>query len=117
MRMLLNSRDIAALNRARKVLKRLEDAAWRTSLTQHDPLAPVSGWDLGQLSAAANAADDAIFNVLNSARTHCGVKITDSQLVGETPAQSEEPTGEAPPNDVTNGVPGSMSRTPASAAE
>ena len=87
---LLNSRDIAALNRAREVLKRLEDAAWRGSLRQHDPYAPVAGWDLGRLSEAAAAADDAILHVLSTARTYCGVKITDAQLRGR--AEARQPT-------------------------
>jgi hypothetical protein len=72
------------------VLKLLEDAAWRGSLRQHDPYAPVAGWDLGRLSEAATAADDAIFHVLSTARTHCGVKITDAQLSGR--AEGRQPT-------------------------
>lgn len=79
-RPLLSARDIAALNRARNVLKRVEDAAWKRSLTQFDPYARVSAWDLGRLSDAASVADDAIFHVLSTARHNCHVGITDAQL-------------------------------------
>jgi hypothetical protein len=105
---LLSSRDIAALNRARDVLKRLEDAAFRRSLGQHDPSAAVAGWDLGRLSEAATAADDAIFHVLSTARTYCGVKITDAQLVGRAAATQRTErvahhTDAAQSTDVING--------------
>ena len=90
---MLNARDIAALNRAREVLKRLEDAALDRALGEHDPYAPVAGWDLGRLSEAATAADDAIFHVLWTARTYCGVKITDAQLAGR--AAANQPTARA----------------------
>ena len=65
---LLSSRDIAALNRARAVLKRIEDAAWRRSLSHYDPFAPVTAWDLGRLSEAASSAEGALFHVLTTAR-------------------------------------------------
>ena len=87
---LLNSRDIAALNRAREVLKRLEDAALTKSLGQYDPYAPVAGWDLGRLSEAATAADDAILHVLSVAQIYGGVKIRDAQLTGR--AEARQPT-------------------------
>lgn len=104
---MLHSRDIAALNRARDVLKRLEDAALGRSLGQYDPHAPVAGWDLGRLSEAATAADDAIFHVLSTARTYCGVKITDAQLNGRAKAdqptvQAAQPTDATPSTDVIN---------------
>jgi hypothetical protein len=86
---LLNSRDIAALNRARSVLKRLEDAAWRQSLSHFDPYAPVTAWDLGRLSEAASLADDAILHVLSTARHNCQLPITDAQLLGAEPAQGQ----------------------------
>ena len=88
---LLNSRDIAALNRARDVLRRVEDAAWKRSLGQFDPYAPVSAWDLGRLSEAATVADDAIFHVLSTARTSCGLNVTDVQLAGPQRAQEQAP--------------------------
>lgn len=88
----MNSRDIAALNRARAVLKRLEESAWRRSLSHYDPLAPVTAWDLGRLSEAACVADDAILHVLATARANCKVKMTDAQLFG--PAPVEEPDHE-----------------------
>lgn len=96
---LLNARDIAALIRARDVLKRLEDAAWRRSLSHFDPYASVSAWDLGRLSDAAQRADDAIFHVLSTARHSCHLKITDAQLQAHGPAPlptvgpSDAPTG------------------------
>lgn len=95
------------MNRARDVLKRLEDAALGRSLEQYDPYAPVAGWDLGRLSEAATAADDAIFHVLSIARTYCGVKITDAQLNGRAKAdqptmQVAQPTDATPPTDVNN---------------
>lgn len=86
---MLNSRDIAALNRARDVLRRVEDAAWNRSLGHYDPYAPVSAWDLGRLSEAASVADDAIFHVLSTARTNCGLNITDEQVAGPDRAQEE----------------------------
>lgn len=89
--MLLNSRDIATLNRARAVLKRLEQDAWKRSLSHYDPFAPVTAWDLGRLSEAASAGDDAIFHVLATARASCNVKMTDAQLHG--PAREDEPEG------------------------
>jgi hypothetical protein len=85
---LLNARDIAALNRARNVLRRLEDAAWRRSLSHFDPYAPVSAWDLGRLSHAATVADDAIFHVLSAARHNCHVNVTDAQLAATEPMQA-----------------------------
>jgi hypothetical protein len=88
---LLNARDIAALNRARSVLRRLEDAAWRQSLNHFDPYAPVSGWHLGVLSDAATVADDAIFHVLSIARHNCNVKVTDAQLAMTEPVQNGAP--------------------------
>ena len=84
--------------RARDVLKRLEDAAWRQSLSHFDPYANVSAWDLGRLSDAASVADDAILHVLSTARHNCHLKVTDAQLLTHRPAQaqavrpSEEPT-------------------------
>jgi hypothetical protein len=97
----LNARDVAALNRAREVLKRLEDVALNRALGEHDPFAPVAGWDLGRLSEAATAADDAILHVLRTARTYCGVKITDAQLAGR--AAANQPTASvAQPTDATD---------------
>lgn len=87
---LLTSRDIAALNRAREVLKRIEDTAWRRSLEQYDPFAQVTAWDLGRLSGAATAAEDALFHVLSTARANCGVRMTDVQLRGAERAQADE---------------------------
>jgi len=86
---LLSSRDIAALNRARAVLKRIEDAAWRRSLSYYDPFAPVTAWDLGRLSEAASSAEGALFHVLTTARANCGVKMTDSQLYGPQRPRTE----------------------------
>ena len=98
---MLNARDVAALNRAREVLKRLEDDALNRALGEHDPFAPVAGWDLGRLSEAATAADDAILHVLRTARTYCGVKITDAQLAGR--AAANQPTASvAQPTDATD---------------
>ena len=106
---LLTSRDIAALNRARAVLKRIEDAAWRRSLDHYDPFAPVTAWDLGRLSEAASTAEGALFHVLTTARANCGVKMTDTQLhgpkrasergaeVGHAPAETQEATADPPP--------------------
>jgi hypothetical protein len=107
---LLNARDIAALNRAREVLKRLEDAALDRALGEHDPYAPVAGWDLGRLSQAAAAADDAVLHVLWTARTYCGVKITDAQLAGRAvanrpTARAVQPTDAASPTDAEDRVP------------
>ena len=96
---LLNSRDIAALNRAREVLKRLDDAAWRRSLDYHDPYGSVTAWDLGRLSEAATAAENAIFNVLSTARTQCRVKITDAQLLGTRQPEAAQPTESAQPTE------------------
>src|SRR5262245_28223176 len=119
---LLNSRDIAALNRARDVLKRVDEAAWRRSLSHFDPYAPVSAWDLGRLSEAASIAEDAIFHVLTTARTHCEVKVTDAQLAGTEPGQADadkpadatRPVDSVPPEEAspTNGV--NISRSSAS---
>jgi hypothetical protein len=88
---LLTSKEVAALNRAREVLKRVEDTAWRRSLEHHDPFANVTAWDLGRLSAAASAAEDALFHVLSTARANCGAKITDAQLRGTTPTPAARP--------------------------
>lgn len=91
---LLSSREIAALNRARAVLKRLEEGAWHGSLSHYDPLAPVTAWDLGRLSEAACVADDAILHVLATARANCQVKVTDAQLFGPGPALDPGHEGE-----------------------
>jgi hypothetical protein len=77
------------LNRARKVLKRLEEAAWSEALRHFDPYAPVTAWDLGRLSDAASIADDAIFHVLGTARTNCRVTMTDAQLFGSERAPED----------------------------
>lgn len=93
---LLTAREIAALNRTRKVLKRLEDAAWRRSLEQYDPFAEVTAWDLGRLSGAATVAEDALFHVLSTARANCGVRMSDAQLRGaEVPGDGEREQREA----------------------
>jgi hypothetical protein len=94
---LLTSKEIAALNRAREVLKRLEDTAWRRSLEYYDPFGDVTAWDLGRLSGAASAAEDALFHVLSTARANCGVKMTDAQLRGAAPSP---PVGSGPRADV-----------------
>ena len=107
---LLNARDIAALTRARTVLRRLEDAAWRQSFSHFDPYAPVSGWHLGLLSDAATVADDAIFHVLSVARHNCNVNVTDAQLGVTEPVQTEAPPPlrgtEAKAPDTTSRRPG-----------
>lgn len=92
---LLSSRDIAALNRARAVLKRIEDAAWRRSLSHYDPFAPVTAWDLGRLSEAASSAEGALFHVLTTARANCGVKMTDAQLYGPQRPRTEPTVDDA----------------------
>lgn len=92
---LLSSRDIAALNRARAVLKRIEDTAWRRSLNHYDPFAPVTAWDLGRLSEAASTAEGALFHVLTTARANCGLRVTDSQLYGSDRAQEHAPETDA----------------------
>lgn len=89
---LLSARDIAALNRARQVLRHIEDAAWRQALDHFDPYAPVSSWDLGRLSEAASAADAAIFHVLSTARNDCHVKVSDGQLFGTERASARAET-------------------------
>ena len=89
---LLSSKDVAALNRARAVLKRIEDAAWRRSLNHYDPFAPVTAWDLGRLSEAASTAEGALFHLLTTARANCGVKVTDTQLYGPHRAAQEQVT-------------------------
>lgn len=91
---LLNSRDIATLNRAREVLRRLEETAWTSSFEHFDPYAAVTGCDLGRLSEAANVADDAIFRVLNTARNSCHMRITDDQLF---PSPAYRPKAEKAP--------------------
>ena len=92
---LFSSRDVAALNRARAVLKRIEDAAWRRSLDHYDPFAPVTAWDLGRLSEAASTAEGALFHLLATARANCGVKVTDAQLYGPQRPQELVTQGEA----------------------
>ena len=91
---LLTAKEVAALNRAREVLKRLEDTAWRRSLEHYDPFAEVTAWDLGRLSAAASTAEDALFHVLSTARANCGAKLSDAQLRGTTttPNEQQEPS-------------------------
>ena len=106
---LLNARDIAALIRAREVLQRVEDAAWKRSLSHFDPYASVTGWDLGRLSDAASVADHAIFHVLSTARHNCQVTITDRQLYAHESARpgqagsSEARTDSTTPNAGPNG--------------
>ena len=88
---LLTAKEVAALNRAREVLKRLEDTAWRRSLEHYDPFADVTAWDLGRLSAAASTAEDALFQVLSTARANCGAKLSDAQLRGTASAPTPRP--------------------------
>jgi hypothetical protein len=102
-RRLLNTRDIATLNRAREVLRRVEESAWESSFVHFDPYAPVTGCDLGRLLEAANVAEDAIFRVLNTARSSCHTRITDDQLF---PSPAYRPKAdkapEAPPSPSTS---------------
>jgi hypothetical protein len=93
---LLTARDIAALNKARDVVKRLENTAWRRSLEHFDPFAEVTAWDLGRLSGAASAADDALFHVLSTARSNCGVRMTNDQLRGAEATRQPSERAEAP---------------------
>ena len=106
---LLTSRDIVALNRAREILRRLEDTAWRRSLEQYDPFADVTAWDLGRLSGAATAAEDALFQVLSTARANCGVRVTDTQLRGAERERVHERTG---PETVAEPAPADPSAHP-----
>ena len=118
---LLSSRDIAALNRARAVLKRIEDTAWRRSLNHYDPFAPVTAWDLGRLSEAASAAEGALFHVLTTARANCGVRVTDAQLYGSDRAQehateSEADAGQKQEQEEAEQAPASEPATPVAAS-
>ena len=98
---LLTAKEIATLNRAREVLKRLDDTAWRRSLEHYDPFADVTAWDLGRLSGAASGAEDALFEVLSTAR-NCGAKITDAQVRGTLSARDDgETQGEPAPCEAT----------------
>ena len=94
------------------MLKRLDDAAWRRSLDYHDPYGSVTAWDLGRLSEAASAADNAIFHVLNTARTHCRLKITDAQLVGTRQPEAAQPTKPVEPTEVKQSTEVSNGRVP-----
>ena len=110
---MLNSRDIAALNRARTILMRVEDAASRRALV-HDPYASVTAWDLGRLSEAASVADDALFSFLSTARSHCRLNITDAQLFGPERAQTQtaREIGSAQPIDVPASTEETVARAP-----
>ena len=111
---LLTSRDIAALNRARTILKRVEDAASRRALIHPDPYAPVTAWDLGRLSESASVADDALFSFLSTARSHCRLNITDAQLFGPERAQTQtaREIGSAQPIEVPTSTEESVARAP-----
>lgn len=104
------------------MLKRLEDAALTRSLGQYDPYAPVAGWDLGRLSEAATAADDAILHVLSVARTYCGVKVTDAQLDGQSKARQPtepvaQPTDATQTSEIKDHLPQPIAEAPAASQE
>ena len=116
---LLSARDIAALNRTRAVLKRIEDAAWRRSLDHYDPFAPVTAWDLGRLSEAASTAEGALFHLLTTARANCGVRVTDTQLYGPQRVPERATEGQVDVGQVrenTQQAPASEPPTPVTAA-
>jgi len=80
---MLTSDDITKLNEARKILKRLEDRTRDAFYDLGDTnkySGEVDGHDLGRLSEAADVAEGAIFNVLNTARSYCKVAISDGEM-------------------------------------
>lgn len=79
---LLSHVDIATLNAARTILKRLEkesyDQGWNAPHGGYE--GTVRAQDLGRLAQVAQTTEQAIFNVLNVANAWCDGGLTDVQL-------------------------------------
>lgn len=85
---MLDSTQIEILNLARDILKATEEDA-RDASFKVKPEDHVDGHDLGKLGEACDAAQSAIFNVLNIARSYCHVPITDEQMHNHKPEEVE----------------------------
>ncbi len=89
---LITQDDIAALNAARTVLERIDQECkhehQRSAADHHEAFV------LGKVGEAADAAGDAIFNVLNVARSWAHVEIP-RELMLNDPDAGPEPEGPA----------------------
>ena len=79
-----------ALNRARTILKELEKRSENGAYGIDSRI----GWQvraearsLGRLAEAAEIAEERIFQVLNCARSRCGVEITDDEMFNRQPGE------------------------------
>jgi hypothetical protein len=77
MTILLDDSDIAVLNSARTILKRVGTAAMNASF---DAERPYDGAGLGRLAHAADDSSDAIFRAMCQANTYAGVPMSKAQL-------------------------------------
>jgi hypothetical protein len=84
---MLDHDEVRQVNAVRTLCKRL-DGAGRRQAWEVEPHAGVDAHGLGRLSAAAEAAEAALFNVLNTARSFCAVDIPD-ELIFNREAQVE----------------------------
>lgn len=71
---LITDTHASILKAARTVLEEIEENA-RKAQYDEDLEDGVSAWDLGKLSEAADHAEEAIFNALNTANSYCGTKV------------------------------------------
>jgi len=78
---MLTTEDIETLNAARKILDTLcqacSQAGWEAP---SDSTSVPRSFDYGKLHEATDTAAEAIFNVLNTARSYCNVEITNEQM-------------------------------------
>jgi hypothetical protein len=78
---MFTSKQIKRLNQARSVLKEIEHecSEARFNRDENTPAFP-DGFDYGKLAECCDAAEGAIFNVLNIANSHLDAKLSDEQL-------------------------------------
>lgn len=67
---MLSQKDIRKLNRARDILKRVENECGTNRRPETDSWARPDGFSFGKIAEAADAAEGAIFNMLNLMNAH-----------------------------------------------
>lgn len=77
---MLTTRDIKRLNAARKVLRRLEDECAHSRSAESNGWRNPDGHSYGRLAEAADHAEGAIFNVLNTANAHRIAEVPDDLM-------------------------------------
>jgi hypothetical protein len=89
----LTRREIRTLNAARTILSALEERAGDTGYALAREAANVESYDggsravmaCGRVAQAADAAESAVFKVLNIARSYADIAITDDEMFNRQP--------------------------------